>query len=51
MQKAQDVRDGFRDLVTFDQECIDAGFNPGSIADIMIASIYIALGEGWVWDC
>jgi len=51
MQKAQDVLDGFRDLVTFDQECIDAGFNPGSIADIMIASIYIALGEGWVWDC
>lgn len=51
MQKAQDVREGLRDLVTFDQECIDAGINPGSIADIMIASIYIALGEGWVWDC
>ena len=51
MQKAQDVREGLRDLVTFDQECIDTGINPGSIADIMIASIYIALGEGWVWDC
>jgi triphosphoribosyl-dephospho-CoA synthase len=51
MQKAQDVRQGLRDLVTFDQECIDAGINPGSIADIMIASIYIALGEGWAWDC
>ncbi len=51
MQKAQDVREGLRDLVTFDQECIDAGINPGSIADIMIAALYIALGEGWVWDC
>ncbi len=51
MQKAQDVREGLRDLITFDQECIDAGINPGSIADIMIASLYIALGEGWVWDC
>ncbi|NYT06922.1 MAG: triphosphoribosyl-dephospho-CoA synthase [Methanomicrobiales archaeon] len=51
MQKAQDVREGLRDLITFDQECIDAGINPGSIADIMIASIYIALGEGWTWDC
>ena len=51
MQKAQDVREGLRDLVTFDQECIDGGINPGSIADIMIAALYIALGEGWVWDC
>jgi len=51
MQKAQDVREGRRDLVAFDQECINIGMNPGSIADIIIASIYIALGEGWVWDC
>jgi triphosphoribosyl-dephospho-CoA synthase len=51
MQKAQDVRTGLRDLVAFDQECINNGINPGSIADIIIASIYIALGEGWVWDC
>ena len=51
MQKAQDVRNGLRDLVTFDQECINAGINPGSIADIMIAALYIALGEGWIWDC
>jgi triphosphoribosyl-dephospho-CoA synthase len=51
MQKAQDVRQGLRDLVAFDQECINTGMNPGSIADIIIASIYIALGEGWIWDC
>jgi triphosphoribosyl-dephospho-CoA synthase len=51
MQKAREVRDGFRDIAAFDQECIDAGINPGSIADIIIASIYIALGEGWAWDC
>jgi triphosphoribosyl-dephospho-CoA synthase len=51
MQKAREVRDGVRDISAFDQECIDAGINPGSIADIIIASIYIALGEGWVWDC
>ena len=51
MRKAREVRDNLRDIVKFDQECIDAGINPGSIADIIIASLYIALGEGWAWDC
>lgn len=51
MEKAREVREGLRDLQVFDQECIDKSINPGSIADIIIASIYIALGEGWVWDC
>jgi len=51
MRKAREVREGLRDISAFDQECIDAGINPGSIADIIIASIYIALGEGWAWDC
>lgn len=51
MEKAREVRDGVRDLQAFDQECIDRGINPGSIADIIIASLYIALGEGWEWDC
>jgi triphosphoribosyl-dephospho-CoA synthase len=51
MKKAREVRDGVRDISKFDQECIDAGINPGSIADIIIASLYIALGEGWAWDC
>ena len=51
MNTAGEVRDGVRDLASFDQECIDRGINPGSMADIMIASIYTALGEGWQWDC
>ncbi|MCQ8893151.1 MAG: triphosphoribosyl-dephospho-CoA synthase [Methanolinea sp.] len=51
MEKAREVLEGIRDLQAFDQECIDKGINPGSIADIIIASIYIALGEGWKWDC
>ena len=51
MEEAARVRDGSRDLASFDQECIDRGINPGSMADIMIASIYVALGEGWQWDC
>jgi triphosphoribosyl-dephospho-CoA synthase len=51
MEKAAEVRDGFLDLMSFDQECIDRGINPGSMADIIIASIYVALGEGWQWDC
>jgi triphosphoribosyl-dephospho-CoA synthase len=51
MRKAREVREGQRDISLFDQECIDAGINPGSIADIIIASIYTALGEGWAWDC
>jgi len=51
MEKAREVREGLRDLQAFDQECIERGINPGSIADIIIASLYIALGEGWEWDC
>ncbi len=51
MEKAREVREGLRELQAFDQECIDRGINPGSIADIIIAALYIALGEGWEWDC
>jgi len=50
MRKAREVREGIRDITRFDQELIDSGINPGSIADIIIASLYIALGEGWQWD-
>ena len=50
MEKAREVLDGRRVLETFDAECIEAGINPGSIADITIAAIFIALGEGWEWD-
>jgi triphosphoribosyl-dephospho-CoA synthase len=50
MGRAREVQDGRRVLETFDAECIGAGINPGSIADITIAAIFIALGEGWEWD-
>ncbi len=50
LAKAREVLDGRRVLETFDTECIEAGINPGSIADITIAAIFIALGEGWEWD-
>jgi triphosphoribosyl-dephospho-CoA synthase len=50
MRCAAEVRRGERDLAPFDAECVEAGINPGSIADITIAGIYVALGEGWQWD-
>jgi len=51
MRKAREVIEGIRDLQAFDQECIEKRINPGSTADIVIAAIYVALGEGWEWDC
>lgn len=51
MHKARDVKCGRRDLAAFDEECINAGINPGSLADICIAGIFTALLEGWKWDC
>jgi triphosphoribosyl-dephospho-CoA synthase len=51
MVHAREVLEGARDITSFDEDCIASGVNPGSIADIIIASIYIALGEGWQWDC
>ncbi len=50
MMNAREVKDGHLDLTMFDRSCIDAGINPGSTADIMIGSLYVALGEGWQWD-
>jgi triphosphoribosyl-dephospho-CoA synthase len=50
MLMARDVRDGKGSLERFDEDCIQRDINPGSTADILIASIYIALGEGWSWD-
>lgn len=47
---ARDVLDGKKSPETFDAELIQRGINPGSIADITIAAIYLALGEGWSWD-
>jgi triphosphoribosyl-dephospho-CoA synthase len=50
MLRARDVLDGKYSIRQFDEDCIQRDINPGSVADIMIASIYIALGEGWSWD-
>ena len=47
---AREVLDGKRSLEDFDADCIERDINPGSTADIIIASIFIALGEGWQWD-
>ena len=51
MENAREVRNGTLDIGTFDRNCINAGINPGSTADIIIGALYIALGEGWQWDC
>jgi len=51
MEQARDVLAGTKNLEDFDRSCIAGSINPGSTADLIIASIYIALGEGWKWDC
>ncbi len=33
-----------------DAWCLGEGINPGSLADICIAGIFVALLEGWEWD-
>src|SRR5512138_3481625 len=50
MLAARDVLDGKRSVREFDEDCIRRDINPGSTADITIAAIYVALGEGWSWD-
>lgn len=50
-ERAKLVRSGGLSLEKFDEECIAAGVNPGSLADICIAGIFVALLEGWKWDC
>jgi triphosphoribosyl-dephospho-CoA synthase len=41
---------GEMSLQEFDDFCISEGINPGSLADIMIAGLFVAIGEGWEWD-
>jgi triphosphoribosyl-dephospho-CoA synthase len=50
MLSARDLLDGKRTIEDFDAECIERDINPGSTADIIIAAIFVALGEGWSWD-
>jgi triphosphoribosyl-dephospho-CoA synthase len=49
-KKANAVLAGSTSLDTFDAECIAKGINPGSLADIMIAGLYLALMDGWAWE-
>jgi len=50
-QKAQTVLDGTLTIDEMDRWCLATGVNPGSIADIVIAGLFVALGDGWQWDC
>lgn len=50
MARAKEVSAGILSEEEFDEECLARGINPGSIADITIAGIYIALREGWDWE-
>lgn len=35
---------------SLDAWCIGRGVNPGSLADITIGAIFLALARGWAWD-
>ena len=50
MMRARDVLDGKLSVESLDADLLQRDINPGSIADITIAAIYLALGEGWSWD-
>jgi triphosphoribosyl-dephospho-CoA synthase len=50
MRAARDVLNGNRTAESLDADLTLRGINPGSVADITIAALYIALGEGWSWD-
>jgi len=47
---AEDAVKGEVSLEEFDEWCHHAGANPGSIADITIAGLFIAMKEGWEWE-
>lgn len=48
---AKEVVLGNTSLEDFDEFCIKEGINPGSLADICIAGIFVAMLGGWKWDC
>jgi len=57
LDRARQVRDraagvlsGESGVDEFDEYCIREGINPGSLADIMIAGLFVALSQGWEWD-
>ncbi len=48
--RAAAVVRGEATLASLDAWCIGSGVNPGSLADITIGAIYLALCRGWAWD-
>ena len=48
--RARAVLAGEVSVESLDAWCIEHGVNPGSLADIMIGAIYLALEAGWAWD-
>ena len=48
--QASRVCAGELSIQEFDEYCIQEGINPGSLADIVIAGIFVAIREGWEWD-
>ncbi len=49
-ERAAAVVRGEATLESLDAWCIGRGVNPGSLADIIVGAIYLALGRGWTWD-
>lgn len=49
-RRAAAVAGGQATLESLDAWCIERGINPGSLADVTIAGIFLALGRGWAWD-
>lgn len=49
-ERAGAVIRGEASLESLDAWCLAHDVNPGSLADITIAAIYLALGRGWGWD-
>jgi triphosphoribosyl-dephospho-CoA synthase len=49
-RRAAAVVQGTTSLESLDTWCIEHGVNPGSLADITIGAIYLALCGGWAWD-
>ncbi len=49
-RRARAVLQGGETVESLDAWCIEHDVNPGSLADIMIGAIYLALEAGWAWD-
>ncbi len=41
--------ENFAVFYELDAKVLEMGVNPGSVADLVISSIYLSLSEGWIW--